>query len=556
METIYLEDNFFPVVKMERLLDADAECVDDAKPTADRTKVGEIFQTSRDHLAFVCVHCSAEFSLFVQFATHIEKHLHDMYLDAIDEPPMTACPNEPTADHIDVKPMITDNSDVYCDDPAARLNEVVSTEREVDASIDGGSDILVKYEDNKQSHEFKCTECSESFAMQSSLMLHQSTHMKSMFTCDICNWTSKKSEYFKRHMKLMHSIGQKPAKVKGARFECPECKRTFTTIIGMKSHLHRHQLYQEDNKRTAQTRPNRIRKAVENLASNYHEASVSSIESFECFQCHKNFKTQIQCQIHINNHLPVGTRCIRCTRPLKTRDGIQSHEKTCKPITEITPTECQVCNKILPSYNHYYVHAIQDHGLAQYQVRLFQNTTCRRCGQKFKSRNEYEEHMHWHKNRPKTKEHKCNVCGKLYLDSYYYKLHVKRHAGQGLWTCDICNKSYPTFYRADHMISHTGEKKFQCSECGLMFANPFRLKRHMMTHTGEKPFECQYCLKKFRTKCRLRDHTRLHTGEFIHICKPCDKGYSDVHGLRKHNLKVHGIVWAKEKKLSEPEKQD
>lgn len=76
METIYLPDNLNAMVKLEKLSEDDAEIVD---INTKRIKIGEIFQISHDHLTFVCAHCAAEFPLFIQFASHTEKHLQTIY---------------------------------------------------------------------------------------------------------------------------------------------------------------------------------------------------------------------------------------------------------------------------------------------------------------------------------------------------------------------------------------------------------------------------------------------------------------------------------------------
>ena len=56
------------------------------------------------------------------------------------------------------------------------------------------------------------------------------------------------------------------------------------------------------------------------------------------------------------------------------------------------------------------------------------------------------------------------------------------------------------------------EEKHRCEVCGKYFARD--LKRHMMTHTGERPFQCSYCpnVPRFRLKAHLKSHYRTQHG--------------------------------------------
>lgn len=123
METIYLEDNLHTVVKLERLPDADSE-IDNLTATERRTKIGEIFQISRDHLAFVCIHCAAEFSLFIQFAAHIEQHLQQINSNSI-EAASKNFPADSGLHHIDIKPLIPPKYELESDEELVSLGGAV-----------------------------------------------------------------------------------------------------------------------------------------------------------------------------------------------------------------------------------------------------------------------------------------------------------------------------------------------------------------------------------------------------------------------------------------------
>ena len=116
-------------------------------------------------------------------------------------------------------------------------------------------------------------------------------------------------------------------------------------------------------------------------------------------------------------------------------------------------------------------------------------------------------------NRCKNKQFECEYCFKVFTTKYIHDNHLKReHAGQS--------------------SNSAMEEGHKCETCGKRYLNKSGLKRHLKEAHGENRFECKECGQFFPVKHSLERHVAHVHHPTRHTCPIC-KDVSVVH-LKAH----------------------
>ena len=309
-------------------------------------------------------------------------------------------------------------------------------------------------------------------------------------------------------------------------YPCTICKRSFSRMISLKSHL-------ESHNRGKPYVCSACPKAFSRNSTLTQHLKAHSEKPFACDTCGNRFRFEAKLKIHKLLHskgkMPFVCNMPQCGRGFAQQSSFNRHlEGHNKRRT------CPKCQKELSSQVQLDLHL-------RNTACSFLPMICSKCRTAFKEHSAFAEHLCVPAKEPSSEDtlfcsecdHKCQ--SRSALIDHFYAVHQRENSA----FCDECNRVYCSADVLKKHIRrvHCGDKPFTCSTCNKGHFTLFDLKRHLRRHSGLKPFSCKTCDKSFSNHGELTAHSELHKKAIT--CPDCGKQYTAYYSLHKHIQKAH-----------------
>ncbi|XP_039282979.1 uncharacterized protein LOC111044678 isoform X2 [Nilaparvata lugens] len=324
-------------------------------------------------------------------------------------------------------------------------------------------------------------------------------------------------------------------------FECKACGRCFMRASGLTLHQKRH----------LKIKPYRCSYCEKSFVTNQklteHHNSHTGNSPHKCSLCEATFKrysnlVQHRNRTHLKKKRKAKDYFCDCGEVFHSPLKLAWHKEKHDP----TPKKCTFCSSRFIHVASLTRHIRKAHDPRyipegrKYKLRGFsENVECHIC-HKICLKGSLRNHMVVHSG---VKKYACSSCGKRFFSKWNMKLHMWVHASRSSMPHKCTVKSCKaSFIREndlqDHMRAHKNQKQYSCNYCGRQFLRKYNWVRHTREHEQNKKHECTVCGKKFHRGYYLTEHMRIHTGFRPFTCHICSKQTATKTNHNKH-LKTH-----------------
>ncbi|XP_023952913.2 zinc finger protein 808 isoform X2 [Bicyclus anynana] len=363
-----------------------------------------------------------------------------------------------------------------------------------------------KEADNFKNSLYKCMTCYKGFSTVTTYNTHLEKHSDKygQFVCEICGVRCKKNCKLRDHVVKNHS----------QRYSCNTCPLVTT-----------------------------FKKTAQNHAL-WHDGVT-----YKCELCNEEYSKKTSYLSHLRVRHPTDVVCTLCGFSFVNARGLRMHcNLKHRSLDTASPSGplCEPCDIRFVSHSAYRQHldVSPKHSNSsflkrncpkkiydkQFTVKAKDDTdtvVCEQCNMQFEGFKMYASHFkkyHSDKKRTQYPQHSaqrflCDQCARSFKNLAALKEHMLMHSGHRKYECAVCGKRfYLKHYLALHVRAHGAAERFPCAVCGKSFVNKANRTRHMWTHRDLKPFECAACDKTYVNASSLRSHV-LHA----HLKQPWPK---------------------------------